>query len=140
MTTRLIIGLRNATERRRSLRETARRLRDRGRNGESALYFENIEDLRKILTGKRLQLLTAVVELKPDSVNHLARLLKRNYKNVSQDIDLLHRLGLVSIDSGEGNGRAHAPTVPYDEIRVTIPVTTRTHRARAGDSRRKATR
>jgi predicted transcriptional regulator len=140
MSTHLNIGLRSATERRRSLRETAKRLRDGARKGEDALYFENIEDLRKVLTGKRLQLLRAVVERKPDSVNHLARLLKRNYKNVSQDVALLHRLGLLSIESSEGNGIARAPTVPYDEIRLTIPVATPAKRAQAGNSPRKAAR
>ncbi|HVA82303.1 MAG TPA: hypothetical protein VNF29_15355 [Candidatus Binataceae bacterium] len=44
----------------------------------------------------------------------------RDYKNVSTDITLLERLGLVSLASQSGKGRAQTPTVPYDEIHVTI--------------------
>ena len=44
----------------------------------------------------------------------------RDYKNVSTDITLLQRLGLVRLEAKSGKGRAHAPTVPYDKIQVTI--------------------
>jgi predicted transcriptional regulator len=44
----------------------------------------------------------------------------RDYKNVSTDITLLQRLGLVRLEVKSGKGRAQVPTVPYDEIQVTI--------------------
>jgi predicted transcriptional regulator len=39
---------------------------------------------------------------------------------VSTDITLLERLGLVKLGARGGKGRAQAPTVPYDEIQITI--------------------
>jgi predicted transcriptional regulator len=49
-----------------------------------------------------------------------AGLVERDYKNVSTDIALFQRLGLVKLGATGGKGRAQTPTVPYDEIQVTI--------------------
>ena len=87
---------------------------------EPGLYFENVEELRRILTKKRLELLLAIARHRPASVHELAGLVSRDYKNVSTDITLLERLGLVRLEKGSGKGRAQTPTVPYDEIHVTI--------------------
>lgn len=76
--------------------------------------------LRRVLTEKRFELLTAIVRDRPASVHRLARLLGRDYKNVSDDVALFGRLGLVTLKSVAGKGKALAPSVPYDEIRVTI--------------------
>ena len=118
---RLNIGIRTSAERSRALREALKRVA----HGELAtqepgLYFESVEELRQILTEKRLELLLAVTRHRPASVHELAGLLRRDYKNVSTDVTLLERLGLVTLAAKGGKGRAQAPTVPYDEIQVTI--------------------
>ena len=84
------------------------------------LYFESLEDLRKILTAKRLDLLVAILRHTPDSVTELARLVRRDLKNVSEDLRLLHQLGLVEFTAAEGHGNARTQMVPYDEIDLTI--------------------
>jgi predicted transcriptional regulator len=118
---RLIIGIRNRAERSKALREALRRTaRGDGTPQGPELYFENVEELRQILTEKRLELLLAITRHQPASVRELAGLLERDYKNVSTDITLLQRLGLVTLEGKSGKGRAQAPTVPYDEIQVTI--------------------
>ncbi len=118
---RLNIGIRTSAERSKALREALRRVArgDRAPQ-EPALYFENVEELRRILTEKRLEILLAIARHRPASVHELAGLLGRDYKNVSTDISLLERLGLVNLESQSGKGRAQKPTVPYDEIHVTI--------------------
>jgi len=118
---RLNIGIRSGPERSSALRKTMRNVA-RGvlDPQEPALYFENVEELRRILTEKRLELLLAITRHRPTSVHQLAGLVQRNYKNVSSDIMLLERLGLVSLAPQAGKGGAQAPTVPYDEIHVTI--------------------
>jgi predicted transcriptional regulator len=118
---RLNIGIRSGAERSKALREAMRRaaLGD-GTPQEPELYFENIEELRHILTEKRLELLLAITRQRPGSVRELAGLVGRDYKNVSTDITLLQRLGLVRLEVKSGKGRAQVPTVPYDEIQVTI--------------------
>jgi len=118
---RLNIGIRSGTERPKALREALRRVASGDRTPqEPGLYFENVEELRRILTEKRLELLLAITRYRPASVHKLAGLVGRDYKNVSTDIGLLERLGLVRLETKGGRGRAQAPTVPYDEIQVTI--------------------
>ncbi len=84
------------------------------------LYFENVDQLRRVLTAKRLELLLAISSQCPASVQELASLVGRDYKNVNTDVALLERLGLIGLERRRGKGRARAPTLPYDEIRVTI--------------------
>lgn len=118
---RLNIGIRASAERTKALRDAFRRVvRGDRASQEAALYFETAEELRRILTEKRLELLLAITRYRPASVHELAGLLDRDYKNVSTDIALLERVGLVKLGSRGGKGRAQTPTVPYDEIRVTI--------------------
>jgi predicted transcriptional regulator len=69
---------------------------------EPGLYFENVEELRRVLTEKRLELLLAIARERPGSVHELAGLLGRDYKNVSTDITLLERLGLVRLETSAG--------------------------------------
>jgi len=118
---RLNIGIRSGAERSKALREALRRAaRGDGTPQEPELYFENVEELRQVLTEKRLELLLAITRLRPASIRELAGLLERDYKNVSTDITLLQRLGLIRLEAKSGKGRAQVPTVPYDEIQVTI--------------------
>jgi predicted transcriptional regulator len=118
---RLNIGIRTRAERAKALREAIRRVARGNRSSEEAgLYFESVAELRQILTEKRLELLLAIGRHRPASVHELAELLRRDYKNVSTDIALFERLGLVKLEAKAGKGRAQAPTVPYDEIQVTI--------------------
>jgi predicted transcriptional regulator len=117
---RLNIGIRSRAERSKALRQAMRRVARGDRTAEEpGLYFESVEELRRVLTEKRLELLLAIARERPASVHELAGLLGRDYKNVSTDIALLERLGLVSLETRK-KGRAQAPTVPYDEIQVTI--------------------
>ncbi len=118
---RLNIGIRSGAERLKALREAVRRVARGDRTAqEPGLYFESVEELRRVLTEKRLELLLAIARERPASVHELAGLLGRDYKNVSTDITLLERLGLVRLEATTGKGRAQTPTVPYDEIHVTI--------------------
>jgi predicted transcriptional regulator len=120
-TRRLNIGIRTSAERSGALREAMRRVAggDRAQQ-EPGLYFETVEELRQILTEKRMELLLAITRHRATSVHQLAGLLGRDYKNVSTDITMLERLGLVRLEAKAGKGRAQAPTVPYDEIQITI--------------------
>ncbi|HKF30518.1 MAG TPA: hypothetical protein VKB29_14845 [Candidatus Binataceae bacterium] len=118
---RLHISIRKAAERSKTLRGAMRRVARGDRAQQKAgLYFENIEELRQILTEKRLELLLAISRRRPRSVRELAGLVERDYKNVNTDVALLQRLGLVTLEAKRARGRAQVPIVPYDEIQVTI--------------------
>lgn len=65
------------------------------RNAEIRLTFASLPVLLKNLTPARWTLLAAVKNSGPMSINELARLLRRNYKNVHTDVTRLIELGLI---------------------------------------------
>jgi predicted transcriptional regulator len=67
----------------------------RARRAEIRLTFESLPALLKNLTPARWTLLEAVKRSGPMSINELARLLRRNYKNVHTDVTRLVDLGLI---------------------------------------------
>lgn len=67
----------------------------RTRTAEVRLTFESLPVLLKNLTPARWTLLEAVKHSGPMSINELARLLGRNYKNVHTDVTRLLELGLI---------------------------------------------
>lgn len=117
----LHIGIRNKAERTRALRTAFQRaLQGDQTPQEAGLYFESVGEIREILTDKRLELLVTIAQSRPESVRALADQLGRDYKNVSADVALLEQLGLIVREERSGRGGPKTPTVPYDEIRVTI--------------------
>jgi len=65
------------------------------------LFFQSLETLLSVLTTRRLELLKVLHESGPSSVRALAKKLKRDYKNVHQDIALLEKVGLVQRKDGK---------------------------------------
>jgi len=68
--------------------------------------FENLKILVQTLTPKRIQVLTVLHEEGPSAIRALAKKLRRDYKNVHQDIQILERIGLVEETE---NGLVAAP-------------------------------
>lgn len=62
--------------------------------------FENLKILVQILTPKRIQVLSVLHEQGPSAIRALAKSLRRDYKNVHQDIQILERIGLVEETDG----------------------------------------
>ena len=83
------------------------------------ISFGSIEELNKILTPKRKQLLDVVKKLKPRSLHQLAKVLGRDYKNVYKDAILLEKTGFLELRK---EGKSLKPEVPYDEIEVALKV------------------
>lgn len=86
------------------------------------VYFTSLEAIRKVLTEKRLQLLHVIKEQEPDSVYNLSKIVKRNIKNVNDDLQLLKDIGLVSITKARKGRERVIPRVNYDKIQLEIGV------------------
>ena len=82
----------------------------RTRTSEVRLTFESLPVLLKNLTPARWTLLEALKRSGPMSINELARLLGRNYKNVHTDVTRLLELGLI------GRVQDQQITVAWDTI------------------------
>jgi predicted transcriptional regulator len=102
--------------------EASRRFIDawhRAEQGESVyerhLAFASWETLSRVLTGKRMELLSYVRRHSVPSVRALAKELKRDYSNVHADVKILTGAGLLE------TGR-HGLQSNYDAIETRIAI------------------
>jgi predicted transcriptional regulator len=86
---------------------------------EKGLYFTSFEVFRRALTPKRLELLRLIKTKKPRSINELARIAKRDVKNVADDVKYLHQIGLVETKETD---HKTTPVIKYDRIALEIAV------------------
>jgi len=95
------------------------------RSEQETLYFTSIDELRQVLTDKRLELLRPIHTEKPDSIKELAAIAKRDFKNVNADVHLLSRLGLLNLGDEKVERRRHGrktPRLAYAAVSVEIPL------------------
>ena len=88
-------------------------------NKETGTYFTSLVAFRKALTPKRMELLHIVKTEQPSSINELARIAKRDVKNVSNDVKYLEQIGLI--EKKETKSRT-APVVTYEKLMLEITV------------------
>lgn len=86
------------------------------------IYFKSLEAMRKVLTEERLRVLKTIKTKHPSSVYELAKILKRDIKNVSNDLDYLQNIGLVELKKTTEGRKKTTPSVNYDKILLEIPV------------------
>ncbi len=86
---------------------------------EPEIYFTSFEAFRKALTPKRLELLHIIKTQKPSSINDLARMLKRDIKNVAEDVKYLRQIGFIEV---KGVEKKTMPIITYDKINLEIAV------------------
>jgi predicted transcriptional regulator len=85
-------------------------------------YFVTVEAMRQVLTPSRLTLLNLIRTRRPQSIAALAKLARRDFKNIHADLTLLADLGLVHLEPGTHARDSVTPTVPYERIQFEIAV------------------
>ena len=88
------------------------------------VYFADFATMVKFLTPRRLELVQALRAAGPITVRALAQKLKRDYKNVHGDVQLLKRIGLIESEAA----RVH---VPWDVIRLHTEISAKPSRRAA---------
>jgi predicted transcriptional regulator len=83
--------------------------------GMEIISFPDFATLGRVITGARLQLLSAIRIEKPKSIQELARMVGRDFKNVHQDVRLLAEFGLIEIIES-GPRRSASPVSKFSEI------------------------
>ena len=91
----------------------------RSPRGVETISVGSWEVLAKVLAAPRLQILTSISQQQPKSTAHLARLLKRDFKNVHADVRFLADLGLIELHPGGARG-AMVPVAKYSEIELPL--------------------
>jgi predicted transcriptional regulator len=84
------------------------------------IVFSDSAALRSFLTPKRLELIWLIRKHGPNSISELARLAKRDFARVYQDLKVLSEAGIIEIPKGLKSERAK-PGVA-EEIRLEIVV------------------
>ena len=83
---------------------------------------EEIRDLSPeqvaLLTPRRIELLFRIAALRVESINDLAQKVRRNVKNVYQDLQVLRKLGFVKLNKHKG--KALIPETLVKEIAFLI--------------------
>lgn len=91
-------------------------------DGELDYTTEELEDVRSettaLLTPKRLELLSQLAALRVESINDLAQKVRRNVKNVYEDLEVLNRFGFVKLNRGKG--RVLIPETLVKEITFIV--------------------
>ncbi len=85
--------------------------------GYIVLSFPSYEILGRVITGARLELLSAIRASKPSSIQELARVVKRDFKNVYQDVKLLAEYGLIELKENGARKAAH-PIALFSEFLI----------------------
>lgn len=81
------------------------------------LAFEDTDELARVFSPRSIDLLRAIVREEPDSMRGAARLVDRDIKDVSRNLERLAEYDVVEFVA---EGRAKRPVVPYDEIRIDL--------------------
>lgn len=92
---------------------------DDGEPRPAVVSFATVDELRKILTNRRIELLRALVNTDgaAESISALADTLERDYRTVHDDVTLLENYGLLFIVD---EGQSKRPYVPYQRIHLDV--------------------
>jgi len=85
------------------------------------LDFTDITALRQLLSNEKARMLYILQHKKPKSIYELAKILKRDFKSVRKDVELLKQFGLVSFKSqSRGKRKMLQPILNLDRIELVI--------------------
>jgi predicted transcriptional regulator len=83
------------------------------------LSFETTDQLAQVFTPRAIDLLKTIAQEEPASIREAARLVDRDIKQVSENLERLEAHDIVKFVD---EGRAKRPIVPYDEIDIQLPL------------------
>ena len=82
------------------------------------LSFTSYDDLMETLTPRVLDLIEAIRQEEPSSINETARVVDRDVKNVHEELSRLAQLGIIFF---EEDGQSKRPVVWFDELMINLP-------------------
>ncbi len=90
--------------------------------GETTDYdFDGIAAVRKLLSNERAKLLHTIKKKNPRSLYELAKVLKRDFKSVKNDIKLLEKFGCIDLVAEHTGKRERLkPILVIDTLNLTI--------------------
>lgn len=92
--------------------------RDGAVDSTPTLSFTSYDDLMETLTPRVLDLIEAIRQEEPSSINETARVVGRDVKNVHEELSRLAQLGIIFF---EEDGQSKRPVVWFDELVINLP-------------------
>jgi len=87
-------------------------------NSPPTLSFRSYDELMETLTPRALDLIEAIRQEEPASINETARVVDRDVKNVHGELRRLAQLGIIFFES---DGQKKRPVVWFDELIINLP-------------------
>lgn len=85
--------------------------------------FEGISALRNLLSNEKARILDTIKHKNPKSIYELAKILKRPFKAVFDDIKTLKRFGFIELVKEKTKSRIrHKPEIVVDSININIRI------------------
>lgn len=93
-------------------------------SGEKEDYnFEGLLLLRKLLSNEKARILHVIKSKKPDSIYELAKIIKRDFKSVSDDVKFLEKFGFLDLIAEKSGKRERLkPVIVIDSLNIEINV------------------
>ncbi|ESP87244.1 hypothetical protein K933_15304 [Candidatus Halobonum tyrrellensis G22] len=83
------------------------------------LSFGDTDEMAVVFSPRAIDLLRTVAREEPASMREAARMVDRDIKDVSRNLDQLAEYGVVEFVE---EGRAKRPVVPFDDIEIRLPL------------------
>jgi len=81
----------------------------------------SLEEFRQFLSNEKARILHLIAVKKPSSLYELAKLLKRDFKAVRQDVKLLEKMGLVKlVKEKKGRREKLKPQLAIERLEIIV--------------------
>ena len=85
--------------------------------------FDGLDSLRKLLSKEKARMLDCIKYKKPTSIYDLAKILKRPFKAVMDDVKILERFGFIELVPEVVNKRTrHKPIIVADQLTIHLKI------------------
>lgn len=90
------------------------------RPNKNEIVFTNFESLAKIFSKTRMEILKVVINQNPQSIYEVAKIVKRDFKNVHTDIRLLVEIGLLELRESKDTHNGLMPVAKFSGIELDL--------------------
>jgi predicted transcriptional regulator len=85
--------------------------------------FSDVSLLRKVLSNQKSKILHILKTKQPKSIYELAKILKRDFKSVREDVKFLEKFGFIEFHSVKtGNRESLMPVLVTEELQIIIKI------------------
>lgn len=84
--------------------------------------FTDADELGRLLTERRMEIIETIMTEEPDSIRHLAEIVDRERRIARKDVQILSKRDIVEVVE---EGQTKKPRIPYENVRIEVdfPIT-----------------